>query len=180
MPTRIGNALISYVAYIGKTVWPVGLVPYYPYPREVRQGHLSSFEATMAGLLLLAVTVAVLAAARRRPYLAVGWFWFLGTLAPVIGVIQVLGDYALADRFTYIPLIGLFVAVVWGVADGLALAGRTRGCRRTRPSSCLPASRSGRGSRSATGTTVQPCGGTRWRSTPAITWPATTSAITSI
>lgn len=123
MPVRIGNAVISYVAYIGKTVWPVGLVPYYPFPKEVRGGNVSLFEATMAGLLLLGVTIVVLATARRRPYLAVGWFWFLGTLAPVIGVIQVMGDYAMADRFTYIPLIGLFIAVVWGAADGLARAG---------------------------------------------------------
>ncbi len=163
MPLRIGNALVSYVSYIGKTVWPVGLVPYYPFPREIRGGNISLFETSMAEALLLAVTVVVLATARRRPYLAVGWFWFLGTLAPVIGVIQVMGDYAMADRFTYIPLIGLFIAGVWGAADGLARRECGRGFRRPRRSPCSPCSRSGRGGRSAAGTTASRCGGTRWK-----------------
>ncbi len=123
MPVRLGNAAISYVSYVSKTLWPVGLVPYYPFPKAIRGGALSPLEALMAGLILLAVTVVVSAAARRRPYLVVGWLWFLGTLAPVIGVIQVIGDYAMADRFTYIPLIGLFLAAVWGAADALGRAG---------------------------------------------------------
>ena len=123
MPLRIENALISYVTYIGKTVWPVGLVIYYPFPSEARGVTLSPYEAIMAGLLLLAVTVLAAATARRRPYFLMGWLWFLGTLTPVIGLVQVLGDYSMADRFTYIPLIGLFIAATWGAADGLARAG---------------------------------------------------------
>ncbi|HVS39546.1 MAG TPA: tetratricopeptide repeat protein [Gemmataceae bacterium] len=123
MPGRIENALISYVSYIGKTIWPAGLVCYYPFPKEIRGQHLSLFEAVMAGLLLLAITIVAAAAARRKPYLIVGWLWFLGTLAPVIGLIQVLGDYSMADRFTYIPLIGLFIAGTWAAADWLPRAG---------------------------------------------------------
>ena len=114
---RIGNALMSCVSYIGKMLWPTGLIPFYPFPHELYP------YAVEAGLLLLCATVLVLALARRSPYLIVGWLWFLGTLAPVIGVTPVVGGHAMADRYTYVPLIGLFLLLVWGVAEGLARAG---------------------------------------------------------
>ena len=114
---RVANALHSYVAYIGQMFWPVGLVAFYPYPQVV-----ALWPALAALLALAAVTVAVALAARRRPYLAVGWLWYVGTLLPVSGLVQV-GSHAMADRYTYVPLIGLFVMVAWGVSD---LAGRAR------------------------------------------------------
>jgi protein O-mannosyl-transferase len=114
---RVANALHSYVVYIGQTFWPVGLVAFYPYPQVV-----AVWPAVAAFFALSAVTVAVVWAARRRPYLAVGWLWYVVTLFPVSGLVQV-GSHAMADRYTYVPLIGLFVMVAWGAAD---LAGRAR------------------------------------------------------
>lgn len=105
---RAGNALLSYVAYLRKTVWPTDLAVFYP-PRE----HLSAWAALAAAAFLVAVTIAVARAARRAPWLAVGWLWYLGTLVPVIGLVRQ-GDQAMADRFTYLPSIGLFVMVAWG------------------------------------------------------------------
>jgi protein O-mannosyl-transferase len=111
---RVANALNSYSAYIGKMLFPTGLAAYYPYPESVSLWWMASF------LGLAAATFFVLRVARRHPYLPVGWFWYLGTLVPVIGLLQV-GNQAMADRFTYIPLVGLFVMVAWGVP---ALAAR--------------------------------------------------------
>jgi protein O-mannosyl-transferase len=108
---RIENALVSYVVYIGKMLWPAGLAVLYPYPQS-----LSAWSVAVAFVTLTGISVAVIWAAPRRPYLPVGWFWYLGTLVPVIGLIQV-GDQAIADRYTYIPLIGLFIIVAWGAPD---------------------------------------------------------------
>ena len=107
---RAGNAVVSYVRYLGKTVWPEGLAMYYP-PR-----HWAVWQVAGALGLLALVTVWVARERVRRPYLAVGWLWYLGTLVPVIGLVQV-GGQAMADRYTYIPLIGIFIAVVWGLGD---------------------------------------------------------------
>jgi Flp pilus assembly protein TadD len=107
---RIGNAVVSYVRYQGMTLWPAGLAPFYP--REA----LPWWQVAGAAALLVGLTAWVLACSRRRPYLAVGWLWYLGTLVPVIGLVQV-GEQALADRYTYVPLIGLFIMVAWGLAD---------------------------------------------------------------
>jgi Tfp pilus assembly protein PilF len=115
---RVGNALLAYAAYLGKTLWPFRLAAYYPHP-----GAVPVAAAAGAGILLLAVTALVLAL-RRRPYLPVGWLWYLGTLVPVIGLVQV-GGQAFADRYTYVPLIGVFVMLVWGGAD--LAAGRVPG-----------------------------------------------------
>jgi Flp pilus assembly protein TadD len=109
---RAGNAVVSYVHYVGMTLWPVGLAPFYPHPRA----GLEEWQAAGAAVLLACLTVLVLASCRQRPYLAVGWLWYLGTLVPVIGLVQV-GDQALADRYTYVPLIGLFVLAAWGLSD---------------------------------------------------------------
>ncbi|MBI2787195.1 MAG: tetratricopeptide repeat protein [Elusimicrobia bacterium] len=111
---RVANAASSYVAYAVKTIWPAKLAVFYPYP------HVQSGWRMVACLLLLAaVSAAVLREVRRRPYLAVGWFWYLGTLVPVIGLVQT-GDQSMADRYTYIPLIGLFIMAAWGGAEWAA------------------------------------------------------------
>jgi tetratricopeptide (TPR) repeat protein len=109
---RCANAVVSYVRYLGMALWPGGLAGFYPHPRQA----LPAAQVAAAAALLAGLTALALAAARRRPYLAVGWLWYLGTLVPVIGLVQV-GPQALADRYTYVPLIGLFLALVWGGAD---------------------------------------------------------------
>lgn len=114
---RVSNSLISYVAYLWNVVWPVSLGVFYPLNRSV-----SPFLAAGALFLILLVTLAVLLAARRLPYLAIGWLWYLGTLVPVIGLVQV-GAQSIADRYTYIPLVGIFIMGAWGLTD---LLGRWR------------------------------------------------------
>jgi Flp pilus assembly protein TadD len=109
---RAGNAVVSYVRYLGLALWPSGLAPFYPHPRA----SLPAWQVAGAAAVLAAATGLVLAAARRRPYLPVGWLWYLGTLVPVIGLVQV-GYQALADRYTYVPLVGVFVMAAWGLAD---------------------------------------------------------------
>ena len=109
---RIGNAIVAYVAYIGKMLWPGRLAIFYPHPH----GDLPAWQVAGAILLLVCITAAVLWRIRRRPYLAVGWLWYLGTLVPVIGLVQV-GTQAMADRYTYVPLIGLFIIIAWGTAE---------------------------------------------------------------
>jgi protein O-mannosyl-transferase len=111
---RIENALVSYVAYISKTVWPMRLSAFYPYPPSIP---VAWVVAAITGLA--AVTVLVIRAARRYPFFLVGWLWYLSTLIPVIGLVQV-GDQAMADRYTYVPLIGLFLMVGWGIPEVLA------------------------------------------------------------
>jgi len=108
---RIGNALISYIAYIGKMIWPSNLAVFYPYPKL-----LVPWQVLGSVLLLIAITVAVFRMVKRSPYLATGWLWYIGTLVPVIGIVQA-GAQAMADRYTYIPLTGLFIMVAWGVPD---------------------------------------------------------------
>ncbi|MHB8137449.1 MAG: tetratricopeptide repeat protein [Smithellaceae bacterium] len=108
---RIGNAFISYIAYIGKMIWPGNLAVFYPYPAA-----LIPWQVLGSALLLIAITLAVVWRAKRSPYLATGWLWYLGTLVPVIGIVQA-GKQAMADRYTYLPLIGLFIIVAWGVPD---------------------------------------------------------------
>jgi tetratricopeptide (TPR) repeat protein len=112
-PARLSNALVSYVAYLGQTVWPQGLAFLYPLVE------LPPWQAVLAAIFLVAVTALVIWQVRRRPYLAVGWFWYVGMLVPVIGLVQV-GGQARADRYTYLPLVGIFIAVAWGAADLLA------------------------------------------------------------
>lgn len=107
--TRVANALVSYEQYIGQAIWPVALAAFYP-PRPP----LPASMALLAGLGLAAVSVAVVRAARSKPWMLTGWCWYLGTLVPVIGLVQV-GAQAMADRYTYIPLVGLFLIVGWAV-----------------------------------------------------------------
>jgi len=114
---RLENALVSYVRYLGKTFWPSRLAVLYPYPTA-----WPMWDVVTCALLLLAISGLVLGTARSRPWLFVGWFWFLGVLVPFIGLIQA-GAQAMADRFMYVPALGIFVAVIWGV-HGLAKGGR--------------------------------------------------------
>ncbi len=106
---RLENAIVSYVRYIGKTIWPSRLAFLYPH---------SSFAAwqVAAAFLLLAVITGTVIVGRRHRYLMVGWFWFLGTLVPMIGLVQV-GAQAMADRYAYLPFVGLFIMICWGVSD---------------------------------------------------------------
>jgi len=108
---RIANAFISYIAYLGKMFWPTNLAVYYPYP-EARP----IWQVLGAVFLFILVMLVAIRSAKRVPYLAVGWLWYVGTLVPVIGIVQV-GKHAMADRYTYIPLIGLFIIVAWGVPE---------------------------------------------------------------
>ena len=108
---RVENAVVSYASYLGKTFWPAHLAAYYPYPQSF------SLAVVLASAIgLAAVTGAVVWRAREHPYLPVGWFWYLGTLVPAIGLVQV-GTQAMADRYTYLPLIGIFIIIAWGAPE---------------------------------------------------------------
>jgi tetratricopeptide (TPR) repeat protein len=113
--TRLENALISYAVYIGQTFWPAWLSVFYPYPRAVE-----AWQAAAALLVILAVSAIVIRAFKTAPWFAVGWFWYLGTLVPVIGLVQV-GMQSHADRYTYVPMIGLTIMLAWGAAQLIAL-----------------------------------------------------------
>ena len=110
--TRLENAMYSYVVYIGKMFWPFGFAVYYPHPGT----SLSFWKPILAVVLLCGISIGVWKWRVPRPYLLVGWLWFLGALFPVIGIVQV-GNQAMADRYAYLPLIGLFVTVIWSAAD---------------------------------------------------------------
>lgn len=114
---RIANAALSYLAYLGHTLWPFDLSIYYPHPGASFNGSM----AVLAAIVLIGVSAGAVMLHRHR-YFFTGWFWYLGTLVPVIGIVQV-GPQAMADRYTYIPLIGIFLAAVWGFG---ALAARSR------------------------------------------------------
>jgi protein O-mannosyl-transferase len=109
---RLANAVFTYAAYLGKTVNPQNLAVYYPHPHE----SLNWSVIGLAGALLLAITTVAIVCIRRLPFLFVGWFWYLGTLVPVIGLVQI-GSQQMADRYTYFPLIGIFLAVTWLVPE---------------------------------------------------------------
>jgi Flp pilus assembly protein TadD len=113
---RVENAVLSYGRYLGRMFWPARLAVLYPYSKAVPR-----FDECVGVLLLAAITCLALKCRQRR-YLVTGWFWYLGTLVPVIGLVQA-GQQSSGDRFTYIPLIGIFLLIVWGVAD---LAGQWR------------------------------------------------------
>jgi tetratricopeptide (TPR) repeat protein len=108
---RIENAVVSYLAYIFQFFWPARLAVIYPYATDLR-----AWQAIGAGAALTAITALAIAERKRRSYLSVGWFWFAGTLLPVIGLVQV-GVQSRADRYLYIPLIGLSIVIVWGLGE---------------------------------------------------------------
>ena len=110
--SRVANALVSYVAYLGQSCWPMGLTLFYPHPAAT----LPIWKIILAGALLAGISAGVLAGRRRCPYALVGWLWYLGMLVPMIGLLQA-GDAARADRHMYLPQIGLCIALTWGVAE---------------------------------------------------------------
>jgi tetratricopeptide (TPR) repeat protein len=108
---RVGNALVAYCQYLIKMFWPVDLAVFYPHP--IKSLAVWKVVASLAALVVITIVVILL---RRRRYLLVGWFWYLGTLVPVIGLVQV-GGQALADRYTYVPLTGIFIMLAWAAGD---------------------------------------------------------------
>jgi len=116
---RLSNAAVSYVVYLGNTFWPMNLAVFYPYPTAC----VAAWKVATSVLLLIGVTAATLSQRRQRPFLLVGWLWYLVTLLPVIGILQV-GDQARADRYMYVPQIGLLIAGTWLVADVVRTSAR--------------------------------------------------------
>jgi protein O-mannosyl-transferase len=111
LSSRVANAIVSYVRYLGQVFWPAHLAPIYPFSVSA----LKAWEVAGAAVFLISVSALVIAGRRHR-YLPVGWFWFVGTLVPMIGLVQV-GRQAMADRYAYLPFVGLFIMICWGVAD---------------------------------------------------------------
>jgi Flp pilus assembly protein TadD len=132
LAVRLGNAIVAYAAYLGMTLWPARLAVFYPYIPD-----RPAWQIAASAVLILVITAAAIGPgtlwARRRPYLTVGWLWYLATLVPVLGLVQV-GAQSMADRYTYIPLIGVFLAAVWGVADACGFAWRPAHACAGRPS----------------------------------------------
>jgi Flp pilus assembly protein TadD len=112
---RIGNALVSYARYLGKTFWPADLAVFYPHP-----GHWPVAQVAFAAILVVGLCLGALWFGRCVPFAAMGWFWFFGMLVPTIGFVQV-SNQSMADRYTYLPLIGVFIIISWGAAEVLAL-----------------------------------------------------------
>ncbi|MBT3921641.1 MAG: tetratricopeptide repeat protein [Nitrospina sp.] len=112
---RLTNAMVSYMVYLKKAVWPEGLSVLYAHPGNA----LPLWKGILCAMALMGITIVAIKFIKKTPYFAFGWFWFLGTLAPVIGVVQV-GAQAMADRYAYVPLIGIFIIIAWGVPDLLA------------------------------------------------------------
>jgi tetratricopeptide (TPR) repeat protein len=113
MSSRMANALVSYVSYMAKMIWPQHLAVYYPHPRAI-----PLWQSAGAAIILVGLSVMAVRAWRNRPYLTVGWLWYLVTLSPVIGLVQA-GSQAMADRYTYLSLIGLFIMAAWSVPSFL-------------------------------------------------------------
>ena len=119
LPLRVENALVSYAVYVRRVFWPSDLAIYYPHPGP----SLSIWSAVGAAIFLAAITAAALRLRRRAPYVLTGWLWFGIVLGPVIGLVQI-GGQAMADRYAYPSVIGLFIAIVWGVCDWVKLGRR--------------------------------------------------------
>jgi tetratricopeptide (TPR) repeat protein len=118
LPLRLANAAVSYAAYLGKTVWPVDLAVFYPFPLN----GIPQWKVAASLALLATISALAIAFRKRRPWLAVGWCWYVVTLLPVIGIVQV-GMQSMADRYMYVPMIGLLIAVAWEAARILPVAG---------------------------------------------------------
>ena len=119
---RVANGLVTYAIYLRQMIWPVGLAVFYPHPGD----QLPVWEIGLAIVLLALVSAGAIALRHKRPYLVTGWFWYLVMLLPVIGLIQV-GSQAHADRYTYLPQIGLYLLLAWAITDALATV-RLRTC----------------------------------------------------
>jgi tetratricopeptide (TPR) repeat protein len=109
---RLANAAVSYIRYTGKMVWPTNLAVFYPHPGA----NLPLWQPILALLIVAGISAVIIHIGRHKRYLAVGWLWYLGTLVPVIGLIQV-GSQAMADRYTYLPSIGIFIVITWGAVE---------------------------------------------------------------
>jgi len=109
--TRIANALVSYGAYIVKMIWPSDMAALYPHP-----GIIPWWKVLVSSIFLISISYLSIRAIKKYPYFTVGWFWYIGTLIPVIGIVQV-GAQSMADRYTYIPLIGIFIIISWGISE---------------------------------------------------------------
>jgi len=109
---RLNNALLSYIEYLRQTFWPTRLAVFYPHPNNA----LSIWQITLATTILLAISAMAILLRKKRPYLLAGWFWYVGMLVPVIGIVQI-GEQGHADRYTYLPHIGLFLLIAWTAAD---------------------------------------------------------------
>lgn len=120
LPMRFANALVSYFVYIGQMLWPARLAVLYLYRHAP-----PAWQTAASAILLVVISGTVVKLRKTRPYLAVGWFWFLGTLVPVIGLVQV-GVQAHADRYMYIPMVGLLIMIAWGTSDLVAHAQENR------------------------------------------------------
>ncbi len=118
LAARVAQAMIGYTSYLQHTFWPVGLTAFYPYRPDP-----PLLEVGCRVLTLLLITAGAVWSARRRPYLIVGWLWYVVTLLPVIGIVRI-GQQEMADRYTYIPLIGVFIMLVWGVGEWIDASGR--------------------------------------------------------
>jgi hypothetical protein len=157
LSSRIANALVSCVAYLGQFLYPAGLAVFYPHPLDA----LPIWKIVGALLMLVGISAGAMAWRRRCPYLFVGWLWYLGMLVPVIGLVQV-GSQAMADRYTYLTQIGLYLALAWGA---MHVAG-TSSCRRWAcgGASLLVVAVLGAvpGNRHRIGETARHCGRTRW------------------
>jgi tetratricopeptide (TPR) repeat protein len=112
LQARLTNAMVSYLEYLGKMIWPEKLAIFYSHPGNA----LAVWQGILCGMVLVSITIISIRLIRKAPYFAVGWFWYLGTLVPVIGIVQV-GNQAMADRYAYVPLIGIFIIVAWGVPE---------------------------------------------------------------
>jgi len=112
---RVTNAMVSYLEYLEKTAWPKGLAIFYPHPGN----SLVVWKGVLCGAALVGITVIAISFIQKAPYFVVGWFWYLGTLVPVIGIVQA-GGQAMADRYAYVPLIGIFIIVAWGLPELMA------------------------------------------------------------
>ena len=108
---RLANSAVAHVRYLAKFLWPTDLIPFYPHPGDT----LRLWQAIGAAVLLVVATAAVWMTRHRRPYLSVGWLWFLGVLFPVSGAVVQIGDHAMADRYAYLPFIGLHILVAWSL-----------------------------------------------------------------
>ena len=112
LSARLNNAMSSYVKYLGKMMWPEKLAVLYPHPENT----ISAWEGILCGTALLGITIISIRLVRKAPYFVVGWFWYLGTFVPVIQIVQT-GVHQMADRYAYVPLIGIFIVIAWGVPE---------------------------------------------------------------
>jgi hypothetical protein len=115
LSARLTNAMVSYLEYLGKVIWPRGLSILYPHPGNA----LPVWQGILCGMVLVGISAVTIRFIRKVPYLAFGWFWYLGTLVPVIQIVQT-GRHGMADRYAYIPLIGIFIIVAWGLPELMA------------------------------------------------------------